>query len=126
MLTRLFLLRPPDGVSPEEFDRWYVGVHAQEAKIIESICRYVSWRSEPIPGDADNPALERFKKWHRLTEIGTRGVGGGRGAGGSAPRYTPPPYEARADSFLGWWDEDTIVISDKPQYDLLREVPRFE
>lgn len=122
MLTRLFLLRPPEGVTPEEFDRWYLGVHAQEARRIDSICRYVSWKGERLPPKMADPRFERFSKWYRLTEVGTRGAGA---AGGTTARrsYTPPPYEPRADSWLGWWDEETIVIGDKPQYDLLREAP---
>jgi hypothetical protein len=122
MLTRLFLLKPPEGVSPAEFDQWYLHVHANEARMIESIARYVSWRAERIPPELTAPAFDRFNNWYRLTEVGTRGVGGAVG-GGATPRYTPPPYEARADSWLGWWHEETIVVPDQPQYDLLREVP---
>ncbi len=124
MLTRLFLLNPPSGVSPEEFDRWYIGVHAQEAKVIESICKYVSWTGEKIPANLLDQRFARLNRWHRLTEIGMRNTSG-RG-GGPGPAWTPPPYPQRVPTFPEWWEEETIVIPDKSEYDLLREIPSVD
>lgn len=116
MLTRLFLLSPPPGVHDPDFDRWYVGVHAQEARLLPNICRYVSYRGEAVP--ADVPGLE--SNWYRLTEVSTADLGPA-----APPQWTPPPYPQRTSCSTDWWEERTILIADKPEYDLLREVPDF-
>lgn len=117
MLTRLFLLSPPEGVSPEDFDAWYVGVHAQEARLLPNICRYVSYRAEPAP-----PAAASLTGgWLRLTEVSTAPL-----APASPPAWTPPPYPERTNGSTDWWEEQTILVGDKPDYDLLREVPFAE
>ncbi len=117
MQTRLFLLSPPPGVSRENFDSWYIGVHAQEARLLPNVCYYVSYRAEAVPSSVTTLAGD----WYRLTEVGTAPF-----VPAPTPTWTPPPYPERTSGSTNWWEERTILIGDKPEYDLLRETPFAE
>jgi hypothetical protein len=42
----MMMIRYPEGVSLEEGERWYLEVHAQEAKTMPGLLRFVSYRSD--------------------------------------------------------------------------------
>ncbi len=128
MQTRLFLLTPPPGVSIEDFDRWYLGVHAREAAARPNVARYVSYLGEKLPPELRDQRFDRMHRWHRLTEWSA--IPGAGLAGSNFPPYSPPDYPQRLEAPLSgapdWWLEATVLIGDKPEYDLLREIPKLD
>lgn len=120
MVRWIFLLRYPDGVPLEEGERWYLGTHTQEAKRMHGLCLYRTWQAEEAPVAPPWTTVQRLNKWVRLTELGFHSWEAWReGAVERMPLWTPAPYGP-----VGI-EVETIFIGDKPQYDLLREVPRI-
>ncbi len=119
MIRWIYVFRYPDGVPVEEGERWYLGTHTQEAKHMTGLVRYVTWRLDEAPSwVAEEQRLSRLNKWHRMTELAFSDWEAFReGAILHPPKWTPPPYGE--PGFIS----ETIFIGDRPEYDLLREVP---
>ena len=111
----LFMLRFPEAIAKQAGEEWYLGTHTQEAKHMHGLRRYLSWRAEARPAAI---TLRMGSRWDRLTELAFAGPDAWQdGAITRMPRWTPPPYGE--PGFLS----ETVFIREKPQYDLLREVP---
>jgi hypothetical protein len=127
MIRWVFLLRYPEGVSIDEGERWYLGTHTQEAKLQKGLCRYVTWKLEPAPVATPGRSLETLNRWVRLTEVCFTDWEAWRQSNVENPgKYTPAPWadpakvqRGTAASFIS----ETIFIGDRPEYDLLREIP---
>jgi hypothetical protein len=123
----IFFLRYPDGVDVEEGERWYVSTHAREAREQQGLCRYVSWKGLAAPQAVPGRSLEELNKWVRVTEVCYVDWDAWRDAAARNPlTYTPAPWadpakvqKGASASYVG----EIIFIGDKPEYDLLREVP---
>ena len=113
MVKWLWLMRYPEGVPVEEGEKWYLTVHTQEAKKFPDLKGYRTWKVLDVP--------ERPTKWARVTELWYDNLESWRhtfeyrhqylktpGPGG----ITDPPAEI-------------VCIDEKPQYDLLRDIPRL-
>ncbi len=130
MIRMVFFLRYPDGVPVEEGERWYLGTHTQEAKLQAGLCRYVSWRAQAAPTGVPGRPLEELNKWVRLTEVCFTDWNAWREATiVNARHYTPAPWADPAKvqrgasaSYVG----EIIFLGDRPEYDLLREIPSVD
>lgn len=102
----------PEGVSLEEGDKWYLGVHSAEAKRQPGLLRYVSHR---VPDDAP------FKTpWLRVSELWYRDFAAWHEAmSKTATDYTKPRWSA-AYPFV---DMISTFVSYKPDVDFLRDNP---
>ncbi len=109
MIHWLALIRYPEAVSIEEGDRWYLSTHTQEAKHVEGLCRYLTWRAD------ESTAQRPGRPWHRLTELGFASFEAWREAQDRAKLWTPAPWGQ--PGMLA----ESIFIGDKPQYDFLRD-----
>jgi hypothetical protein len=101
----------PDGVAPEDGDRWYVETHAPELKRQPGLLRFVSHRK---PADTPFPT-----PWHRVSELWYEDFAAWREAMRVAERCTPPcwgggfPFVVMVSTFVGY----------KPDVDFLRDNP---
>jgi hypothetical protein len=132
MIRMIWFMRYPDTVSVEEGDRWYLETHTQEVKQSQAFARYLTWKPLVIPtgmdmlGEDGKPVGvegDPQPPWHRVTEMGFRDFDTWKARyEGRTSGYTPPPWEGPR------WTTDRferVVIADKPEYDLLAEVPRL-
>lgn len=131
MLRWLFLIRYPENISVEEGERWYLGTHTQEAKHLKNLQSYKTWKAHLVPPDMRPGTAARSgdrPEWHRVTELGFKDMAAwhegqirrrdeqqARGQ----PVWTPPPYE-----WPGFISEQ-VFISDEPEYDFLKEIPKL-
>jgi len=106
------LIKYPRGVSVEDGEKWYLGVHAQEAKQQPGLLRYVSHRV------LENPPIRT--PWHRLEELWYENLIAWRAAViDSPPKYTPPPWKSEPP----FVDSVSNFIKYKPDIDFLRDNP---
>ena len=49
MVKFVWLFRYPEGVSVEEGDKWYLGVHAQQGKVAPGLKKYLTWKVLDVP-----------------------------------------------------------------------------
>jgi hypothetical protein len=105
------VLRYPEGVAPEDGDRWYLETHAREMKEQLGLLRFVSHRklaNAPFP-----------TPWHRVSELWFEDFDAWRAAIKTAERCTPPrwggefPFVQMVSTFVGY----------KPDVDFLRDNP---
>jgi hypothetical protein len=112
----LFILRYPETITKEQGESWYLGTHTQEAKHMLGLRRYISFTADPRP-DTVSPQMP--SRWDRLTELAFHDwAAWEEGAVTKMPAWTPPPYGN--PGFLS----ETAFITEHPQYDFLREVPK--
>jgi hypothetical protein len=129
MLRWLFLIRYPDQITAEEGERWYLGTHTQEARHLENLESYKTWKGLVLP-DELRPGTAEARPgtpWYRVTELGFKDFAAWKEGqdqrreqqlAKGQPVWTPPPY-----NWPGFISE-RIFLSDQPEYDLLKEMPR--
>ena len=106
------IIKYPEGVSVKDGEKWYLDVHAQEAKEQPGLLRYVSHRV------LENPPIET--PWQRLEELWYENFDAWREAViDSPPDYTPPSWR-KEPPFL---DSVSNFLKYKPDIDFLRDNP---
>jgi uncharacterized protein (TIGR02118 family) len=81
----IMLLGYPEGVNVEEADKWYVSVHAQEAKNMPGLVRYISYKAVK-----DSPLASRYI---RVTEMWFQNYAAySQAVNGPKTRYTKAPW----------------------------------
>jgi len=125
VLRWFILVRYPDGVSPDEGDKWFLEVHSKEVLQQPGLIRYFSHRTI----EADHPirpaGLGMPKPWHRLVEQWYEDFDGWRGAVlESGIKYTPPPWAQKKEfPFMqSAVDYVSTFIGETPDIDFLRDV----
>lgn len=103
----------PEGVPMEEGEKWYLEVHAQEAKEQPGLLRYISHKAiledSPMPWAA-----------HRLTECWYESLDAWRAAVVDSPiAYTPPPWHKEGP----YVNAVSAFIPCKPDVDFLKDNP---
>ena len=118
MLRWVFFLRYPDGVSKDDGERWYLGTHTQEAKHLQGLRRYRSWKALKASTAPPWTTVDSLNRWDRVTELAFDDWDGWHEAAVKhVPEYTPAPYGARGFEF------ETIFIQDERDDDFLRSSP---
>ncbi len=109
------LLRVPDGVAEEEFEKWYTEVHAPEVAQMPHLKRFLSYRRLPeLPGAFQRLSelwFADFSSWRRdVVE--------------NPPALTPPPWAPEAGyPFLQPFREMvSTFILERPTKDLLQRL----
>jgi hypothetical protein len=106
------LFRYPEGVSPEEGERWYLDTHSQEVKEQPGLLKYVSHRA------LENPLFSGV--WHRMSELWYENMDAWRRAVvDSPPRYTPPPW----NSEYPFVHLVSVFVRNTPDVDFLKDNP---
>ena len=125
MIRWVFLIRYPEGVSTEDGDAWYLGVHAQEARAMKGLRRYRTWKLAPAPVGGAGRTQETLNRWARLTEIGFDDFDAWREAVVESPLdLSPAPWaEKQVGTASGSYVSETIFIGEEPEYDLLEDPP---
>ena len=114
MLRWVFLLRYPDGVSQEDGERWYLGIHTQEAKRLLGLRRYRTWRAKKAVVAPPWTTVERLNRWDRVTELGFDSWQAWHDAAVThVPEYIRAPYGPRG------FESEVIFIDDAPDHDFL-------
>ncbi len=109
-LRWLCVLRYPDGVSPEDGEKWYLKVYSEEAKKQPGLLKYVSYRTIQLTPDP--------KPWHRVSELWYDDFAAWRKAVvESPPKYTPPRWSKKGP----FVDMVSIFVRPKPVTDFLRD-----
>jgi hypothetical protein len=109
----IFTMRYPDGVSLEEGEKWYLGVHTQEAKRMPGLLRYVSYKAVK-----DSPIQS---PWVRVTELWFKDYEAfHKAAFESGIKYTPPPW---AKENQRWLEVVSTFVGYDPEVDFLRDRP---
>lgn len=108
-LRWVVLMRYPDGVSIEEGEKWYLEVHAEEAKKLPGLLRYASYRAVE-----DSPIRS---PWVRVTELWFKDYDAWRKAVLETNMdYTPPPWARDGGR---WTEAVTTFIPYEPDVDFL-------
>jgi hypothetical protein len=121
MLRWVFLIKYPDGVSPEEGEAWYLGTHATEARRQKGLRRYLTWKLEPAPEGGAGRTQEQLNTWVRMTELGYDDWDAWHEAIVANPlQYTPAPWAVQQEGTASAsYMSQTIFVGDEPQFDLL-------
>ncbi len=124
VLRWFILFRYPDGVTPDEGDKWFLDVHAKEVMRQPGLIRYFSHRTVDS-NQPDRPnAVGRQRQWHRLVEQWYEDIGSWRKAViESDLKYTPPPWAQVAEQpFLKpFTNFVSTFIGEVPDIDFIRD-----
>jgi len=110
MVKWIWLTGYPEGIPFEEGEKWVLGVHAQEVKRIPGVRKYLSWKVLDVP--------ERPSKFARVMEVWYDDLESWRHAPRSQYITSKEPWEIPLLT-------EPVCVDEKPEYDLLREIPRL-
>lgn len=122
MIRWIYLIKYPEGVPVEEGERWYLGIHTQEAKRMadHGLVSYKTWKGVPAPLGTKSRSPEFLNQWVRVTELCFEDWDAYKAAVIDAPiEYTGAPYGDKAFEYT------TIFLGAEPEYDLLAQVPEL-
>jgi hypothetical protein len=108
-LRWLVAVRYPGGVSEQDGERWYLGVHTQEQKRMPGLLRFVSYKAV-----ANSPMAS---PWVRISELWFQDYAAWRAAVlTTSIQYTPPSW-ARGNR--PWIETASTFIGYEPDMDFL-------
>jgi hypothetical protein len=104
-------------MSVNDGEAWYMRKHVPRVRELPGVRRYISWRTEEgVPLGSDPDSLMRYV---RRTDLYFDTLDEGRNAILGQPDIWTPAPEGEA----GFGEFECMFIEDKPQFDLLRDVP---
>ncbi len=117
MVKFVWLFRYPEGVSVEEGDKWYLGVHAQQGKVAPGLKKYLTWKVLDVP--------ERPTQFARVTELWWDDLDSWRkGSLQEMKKLQRAAPWGRVGFEGSGLVAEPVCVNVEPEYDLLKEVPR--
>lgn len=106
----------PEGVSPEEGDRWYFEKHVPLAKALPGVVRYRTWKALP---PISMWTFDPYDRFTRLTEL----VFTDMESCLDATLRNPGLWAGGVTGRPGFRELECALLDEEPQYDLLRDIP---
>ncbi len=125
VLRWFIMFRYPDGVSPDEGDKWFLETHSKEVMQQPGLIRYFSHRTVAADHPIGPSAVGQPKPWHRLVEQWYEDFDGWRKSVIDAPiKYTAPPWAKLQEPPFMEPGVDVVntFIGETPDLDFRRDV----
>jgi hypothetical protein len=119
-----YVFRYPDGITPDEGDKWFLNTHAPEVMKQPGLLRYFSYRTvDSYKPDRPNDK-GRQRQWHRLVEQWYEDLGSWKkNVLESGIKYTPPPWAQTPELpfFKPYSNFISTFIGEVPDIDFIRD-----
>jgi len=120
MVKMVWVFGYPEGVSFEEGEKWYLGVHSQEVKNFPGLRKYLTWRIldvKELPWYEEEYARAQ-PNYVRITELWWDDVESWLKLRQGRVKLTPPPWGEP------WLISRPVFVDEKPEYDFLTQIPK--